>query len=194
MIDQLQDELLLLDQDIEQTRQEIYAKIVSANTGVEASVERGNMRRIIAAAFNGIGGLFQIYSTASATTTQFDTPLILRLVARALRRGTQVALSIRGLKPVEQSCGMADYDRVQHQFAIFFHLRSLFDEYRYVDPVEYHPEVLKLMACEFGDAIKQSLACLTTTSSGRALNSAIDRLVLAINTRISFTTKVMEFP
>ena len=199
MTDQLGQEIKFLDNEIETLRQELYSEIADANAGVEKAVNRNNMRRILAAIFNGVGGLFQIYGTAysaatSSTGGALDVPLIARLVGRSLRRGTQVTSSLRGIKEVAQKCGVADYERVVDDFALFFHLESLFSQYHYIDKVEYHPEVLKLMACEFGDTIKQQLSCLTTSSSGTSLNSAIDDLVLTINTRIAFTQKIMEFP
>ena len=131
-------------------------------------------------------------STALGATA-VNTASVASILATTLRRGTQVGLTLRTIKDVEQDCGVGDYERVAHEFAVFFHLYPLFSDFEQYHQLDYHPDVLKIKSCEFGDKIKQGLSCLTLSSSGRSLSFAIDQLVLAINTRLDLTKMVKDF-
>ena len=66
----------------------------------------------------------------------------------------------------------------------------------HLDFVSHHPKVLSLEAAELGEDLKSGLSCLARRSDfgrGDDINQEVDKLALAIETRLLITEELITY-
>lgn len=192
---QLHKDALAMDQEIQSLKKQMFQKIRSATDSVIENIERTNLNLKSSALANGGGQLLSIYG-GNLDNTDVTVQDVLGVAQGVIRRAGFIQGRVfRYEFNVERDCGIADYKKTLSEYGIFFNMESLFNNIGHYDSVAFHPAWLRYQSCIFGETLKERLSCIIKSGNGASasLVRCIDQMVLAINTRLSITQKLMHY-